>query len=125
METDWFGFAMILGVVAVGTPLLFVVYKIVASVWGRFFSSGDAQSRQSENVTPHALLSVAVLLTVAFIIPVFLMVSYPNRGGWTSLVWWGASITLLVLFEKWLVANQSYKNSWWCRPLGKSTDTTS
>ena len=126
MDTDWFGFALILGTIAIGTPVLFFIYKAVTSVWRRVFGSSDKQSPTPANVTPHALLATAILLTVIFIMPVFWMVSFPNREGRNVfLALWAGSFVALIFAERRLLANPKYKNSWWCQPLGDNKENSS
>jgi hypothetical protein len=125
MDTDWFGFALILGVIAIGTPVLFFFYKAVTYLWRRASGSSDKKS-PTTNVTPHALLATALLLTVVFIMPVFWMVSFPSREGRNVfLALWIGSFVALIFAEKHLLANAKYKDSWWCRPLGDSEGKSS
>jgi hypothetical protein len=70
-------------------------------------------------VTPHALVGIVVLLSVVLVLPVYVMTSMPNFevGGLAITVWFGF-IAALVFVEKKLLSLNSYKNSWWCSPIG-------
>ncbi len=123
MDTDWFGFALILGIIAIGTPVLFFLYKTGTFFWRRAFGSSDGQPPEHANVTPHALLAIAILLIVVLIIPVFYLVSFPNRErGSIFLALWVGTFAALVFAERRLLANPNYRNSWWCRPLGANKE---
>ena len=120
MNTDWFGFALVLGVIVVGTPILFLIYKIAAAIWRRVTGTPSEKLAMDKGVSPHALLAMTAVIVIVLIVPVFWMVSFPDRqGGKLLLVFVVVAIAVGMFGEKRLMSNPSYKDSWWCQPIGE------
>lgn len=119
MEPNWFGLAMVLGFIAAGTLVFFLTYKSLAVISRRLFPKYFKEIPPSKNVTPHALVGIVVLLSVMFVLPIYVMASMPDFGvnGLVVTVWFGF-IATLVFVEKKLLSLNAYKTSWWCSPIG-------
>ncbi len=125
MEPNWFGLAMVFGIIAAGTLVFFLTYKLLAVACRRLFPKKFKEIPPSQNVTPHALVGIFVLLSVVLVIPVYVVTSMPNLevNGLAMAVWLG-SIVALVFAEKKLLSLNGYKKSWWCSPIGGDPDTS-
>jgi hypothetical protein len=123
VEPNWFGLAIVLGFIAAGTLIFFLAYKLLAAVCRRLFPEKFKEIPSSQNVTPHALVATLVVLSVALVLPVYVMTSMPNFqiNGFSVAVWLGF-MAALAFAEKKLLALNGYKKSWWCSPIGHDPD---
>ena len=90
MEPNWFGLTMVLGFIAAGTLVFVLTYKLLAAVSRRLFSTKFKEIPTSENVTPHSLVAILVVLLVILVLPVYVLTSMPNTqlNGLHVAVWW-------------------------------------
>ncbi len=126
MEPNWFGLAMVLGFIAAGTLVFVLTYKLLAAASRRLFPKKFKEIPASENVTPHSLVAILVVLLVALVLPVYVLTSMPNTeiNGLHFAVWVGF-IATLVFAEKKLLSLDGYKTSWWHSPIGSDKDRSS
>ena len=113
----------VIGFIVVGAPVLFFLYKLVLRICGRTKGQNQSSSAESPRVTPHHLVVALAVVGVLFLVPILLqMTTFPEwKIGYGGLLVWALLFVGVFAGEKAILKLQSYKNSWWCRPLGRET----
>lgn len=122
MTPDGIGMGLfVIGFIVVGTLVLFFLYKMVVSIFARMRGQKPSSSTDSPKVTPHHLVVAFVIVGVLLLIPILLqMTTFPEwKIGYRGLFVWVLLFVAAVASEKAILKSQSYKDSWWCRPLGR------
>ncbi len=119
MKPDWIGLLFLLGFIAVGTLIMFFVYKIIVAILKRITGRKSRSSAKSPPMTPHIVVVTCIVVGILFVVPIAMMTTTPDRKiGYPGLMIWALLFVVVYMAEKRILRLKSYRESWWCQPLG-------
>ena len=111
---------LIIAFIAMATVVLVLIARLASRLIDRVIGGKETEQSRSQFLTPHEIMETLGFLAVLVIPPLtVLAMNFPVwRIGYQGVAVWILIIVAEFAISKALLRSTSYRDSWWCEPIG-------
>lgn len=111
---------LLIAFIAIGTAVLVAIARLASRSIDKVIGGKETERSGPQFLTPHEIMETLGFLAALIVPPlVVLVMNFPVwRIGYKGVAVWVLILVAEFAISKALLTSETYRNSWWCEPIG-------